>query len=158
MLTKIPTKWLPQILDDIIDHQENSTHSGEFDKDEIKGLDTDISICKLIKRSIEGIASISFNDVEQELRFLDILVDQKIYEEGIVMQLKGSDDEEEQEWATYAKSQLKILNKYIRLIDPDRARRRMLKAKHAKEYEEYKAKEKKEALETVRSTHTRTAE
>jgi hypothetical protein len=70
-LAKIPTKLLPQILDDIIEQKEyekaNQDNSYSITEEE-----KDISICKRIKHNCKGKDVISFNHMEQELQFRPI--------------------------------------------------------------------------------------
>jgi hypothetical protein len=68
-LAKIPTKWLPQVLDDIIDQKREWI---QYEKD---NQDDDFSICEFIKRTCNDKDSyISFNHMEEELWFSDIYI------------------------------------------------------------------------------------
>ena len=76
MLTKIPTEWPPQLLDCIIEQKESWIEYEKLNQDDsfsITEEKKDISICKHIKRNCKGKDVISFNHVEEELQFLDML-------------------------------------------------------------------------------------
>ena len=178
--TKIPTKWLPQLLDCIICQKESWIEYEKLNQDDsflIKEEEEDISICNYIKRNCiykdKGITSISFSHMEQELRFLDMLVNQsqdlQVRIDGLEEDIQylgkkiGSNEmnkekldkirnemRDSEEKSAYEKLQLETLNKYIEIIDPDRTRRSLLRARHAKAYREYGAKERRQAREIIK--------
>lgn len=79
---KIPTIWLPYILDYIIDIKREWIEHEKADRVEgwlgykkaIPEEEKDSSICEYIKHIIKDKNIISFNHVEQELRFLDMML------------------------------------------------------------------------------------
>jgi hypothetical protein len=96
-LAKIPTKWLSQILDCIIDQKESWIQYEKLNQDDsfsITKEKKDISICKRIKRNCKGKDVISFNHVEEELQLLDMMVRQ-IYELEIRIEALEEDSKRE---------------------------------------------------------------
>jgi hypothetical protein len=81
-LAKIPTKWLPQILDCIIEQKEYWIEYERANQDNNFSITQEkkkISVCKRIKRNCKGKDVISFNHMKEELQLLGMMMGQ-IYE------------------------------------------------------------------------------